>query len=98
MIGHELLCGRRPEDPDDPAPLARELGVPAAVDRVLAAGLARDPARRPADAASFGEALAAALRGQEPSVAEEPGWPTSVVALTALVLLLLGLTAGWLLR
>ncbi len=98
VIGHELLSGRRPEDPDDPAPLADEVGVPPAVDRVLAAGLARDPDQRPADAASFGEALAAALRGEEAPVAPAPGWPTSAVVLTALLLLVLGLAAGWLLR
>jgi serine/threonine-protein kinase len=70
---YEALCGRRAfpgEDAvtvaaaiqhDDPPPFAAALGLPRAVDQVLARGLARRPEARYPSCLAFGEALARAL-------------------------------------
>jgi serine/threonine protein kinase len=84
-----------------PAPLAAELGVAPRLDAVLASALDRDPARRPPDAQTFGQALDAALG--EPSEADSDhgarrGWPVTAVVGVALALLALGTAVGWLLR
>jgi serine/threonine protein kinase len=69
VVTYELLCGRRPypvagmgevldRDPGRrPPPVARELGLPDALDALLGAALAVDPGRRPASAAELGQAL-----------------------------------------
>ena len=87
VVAFELLTGRRPFTADHPAAQARAhvedsvpsasaagTGLPPRVDRVLAAGMAKDPAQRPATAADFLDALEDALDG-EPAPA---GPPTAV--------------------
>ena len=89
VVAFELLTGRRPFTADHPAAQARAhveesvpsasaagTGLPARVDRVLATGMAKDPAERPATAADFIDALEVALDG-EPAAA---GPPTAVTA------------------
>jgi hypothetical protein len=89
VVAFELLTGRRPFTADHPAAQARAhveesvpsasaagTGLPARVDRVLATGMAKDPAERPATAADFMDALEVALDG-EPAPA---GPPTAVTA------------------
>ncbi len=89
VVAFELLTGRRPFTADHPAAQARAhveesvpsasaagTGLPARVDRVLATGMAKDPAERPATAADFMDALEVALDG-EPAAA---GPPTAVTA------------------
>jgi eukaryotic-like serine/threonine-protein kinase len=74
VVAFELLCGRRPFDGGPPAaqllqhaeeapPRASEAapGLPRAVDDVFAAGLAKDPAARPATAGELVDALESAL-------------------------------------
>jgi serine/threonine-protein kinase len=76
VVAFELLTGRRPFTADHPAAQARAHvedsvpsasaagdGLPEAVDRVLRAGMAKDPARRPATAADFLDALEDAIDG-----------------------------------
>ena len=89
VVAFELLTGRRPFTADHPAAQARAhveesvpsasaagTGLPPRVDRVLATGMAKDPAERPATAADFMDALEVALDG-EPVAA---GAPTAVTA------------------
>ncbi|HEX6697206.1 MAG TPA: serine/threonine-protein kinase [Solirubrobacteraceae bacterium] len=89
VVAFELLTGRRPFTADHPAAQARAhveesvpsasaaaTGLPPRVDRVLATGMAKDPAERPATAADFMDALEVALDG-EPIAA---GPPTAVTA------------------
>jgi tetratricopeptide (TPR) repeat protein len=77
VVAFELLTGRRPFAADHPAAQARahvedsvpsasaaDSGLPAGVDGVLRAGMAKDPAQRPATAADFLDALEAALDGE----------------------------------
>jgi serine/threonine-protein kinase len=74
VVAFELLTGRRPFEADHPAAQARAhvaetvpdasavaAGVPPAVDAVLRAGMAKDPARRPSTAGDLLEALEDAL-------------------------------------
>jgi tetratricopeptide (TPR) repeat protein len=75
VVAFELLTGRRPFTADHPAAQARAHvedrvpsasaagGLPARVDRVLSAGMAKDPAQRPASAADLLDALEDALDG-----------------------------------
>jgi len=73
-VAIELLTGRRPFSGEHPAAQARAHveaavpsasgasgGLPTAVDGVMRAGMAKDPARRPATAADFLDALEEAL-------------------------------------
>ena len=89
VVAFELLTGRRPFTADHPAAQARAhveesvpsasaagTGLPPRVDGVLATGMAKDPAERPATAADFMDALEVALDG-EPAAA---GPPTAVTA------------------
>jgi eukaryotic-like serine/threonine-protein kinase len=92
VVAFELLTGRRPFDADHPAAQARAHvedsvpsasaaagGLPPLVDAVLAAGMAKDPARRPATASDFLDALEDALDGEVAPV----GPPTAVTAALA---------------
>src|SRR4051812_7827865 len=89
VVAFELLTGRRPFTADHPAAQARAhveesvpsaraagAGLPPRVDRVLANGMAKDPAERPATASDFMDALEVALDG-EPALG---GPPTAVTA------------------
>jgi eukaryotic-like serine/threonine-protein kinase len=89
VVAFELLTGRRPFAADHPAAQARAHvedsvpsasatggGLPPRVDRVLSAGMAKDPARRPATAADFLDALEDALDGAVAPAAP----PTAVTA------------------
>jgi eukaryotic-like serine/threonine-protein kinase len=89
VVAFELLTGRRPFTADHPAAQARAhveesvpsasaaaSGLPPRVDQVLATGMAKDPAERPATASDFMDALEVALDG-EPAPA---GPPTAVTA------------------
>jgi serine/threonine protein kinase len=76
VVAFELLCGRRPFDGDTPmaqarARLEQEPAAPtgpcAAASDVLAWGLAREPADRPATAAAFVAALEEALDRTQPT-------------------------------
>ena len=90
VVAFELLTGRRPFTADYPAAQARAhveesvpsasaagTGLPPRVDRVLATGMAKDPAERPATASDFMDALELALDGEPAPVA---GPPTAVTA------------------
>src|SRR3954451_4046231 len=80
VVAYELLAGRKPftgelpaaqarQHIESPVPAASEHGnLPAAVDRVLERGLAKDPAARPLTATSFVEDLQGALVNAEPTV------------------------------
>jgi tetratricopeptide (TPR) repeat protein len=89
VVAFELLTGRRPFDADHPAAQARAHvednvpsasaaggGLPAGVDGVLGAGMAKDPAQRPASASDFLDALEDALDGE----VAPAGPPTAVTA------------------
>src|SRR3954453_11965294 len=89
VVPFELLTGRRPFTADHPAAQARAhveesvpsasaagTGLPPRVDQVLATGMAKAPAERPAPASAFMDALEVALDG-EPVPA---GPPTAVTA------------------
>jgi eukaryotic-like serine/threonine-protein kinase len=89
VVAFELLTGRRPFTADHPAAQARAHvedsvpsasatggGLPPRVDRVLSAGMAKDPAQRPASAADFLDALEDALEGE----VAPAGPPTAVTA------------------
>ena len=78
VVAFELLTGRRPFTADHPAAQARAhvedsvpsasaaaTGLPPRVDRVLATGMAKDPAQRPATAADFMDALEDAHRRRD---------------------------------
>jgi eukaryotic-like serine/threonine-protein kinase len=84
VVAFELLTGHRPFAGDHPAAQARahvedrvplasaaDDDVPPAVDRVLQAGMAKEPALRPATASGLVDALETAL--DEDTVAIEPG-------------------------
>jgi serine/threonine protein kinase len=86
VAAFELLAGERPfsaphfsaqarQHIEEPPPAASEIdrSLPPAVDDVLFAGLAKDPAARPASAGEFVTALEDALRGNWPASAR----PTS---------------------
>ncbi len=91
VVAFELLTGRRPFTADHPAAQARAHvedrvpsasaagGLPAEVDRVLAAGMAKDPAQRPATAADFLDGLEDAIDGA-PAPAAAPTAVTAPVA------------------
>jgi eukaryotic-like serine/threonine-protein kinase len=89
VVAFELLTGRRPFTADHPAAQARAhveesvpsaseagTGLPSRVDRVLATGMAKDPADRPASAEDFMDALETALDGD----IAPAGPPTAVTA------------------
>jgi eukaryotic-like serine/threonine-protein kinase len=89
VVAFELLTGRRPFTADHPAAQARAhveesvpsasaagTGLPHRVDQVLATGMAKDPAERPATASAFMDALEVALDGEPAPV----GPPTAVTA------------------
>jgi serine/threonine-protein kinase len=88
VVAFELLTGRRPFTADHPAAQARAHvedrvpsasvagGLPAEVDHVLSAGMAKDPAQRPATAAEFLDDLEDAIDGAPVPVAA----PTAVTA------------------
>jgi hypothetical protein len=80
VAAFELLAGRRPfsaphfsaqarQHIEEPPPAASELDrtLPPAVDEVLFAGLAKDPAARPGSAGEFVAALGDALSGRPPA-------------------------------
>ncbi|MEO7058188.1 MAG: serine/threonine-protein kinase [Lapillicoccus sp.] len=84
-VTHALLTGRPPfpvhsltdvltRDPAlDPVPIAVALGLPRAVDDLLAAALSMDPGRRPDTARAFGDALRRAATTQvDDTVVESP--------------------------
>jgi serine/threonine-protein kinase len=92
VVAFELLTGRRPFTADHPAAQARAhveesvpsasaagTGLPPRVDQVLATGMAKDPAERPATASAFMDALEVALDG-EPVPAGPPTAVTEPVA------------------
>jgi serine/threonine-protein kinase len=88
VVAFELLTGRRPFTADHPAAQARAHvedrvpsasvagGLPAEVDHVLSAGMAKDPAQRPATAAEFLDDLEDAIDGAPVPAAA----PTAVTA------------------
>ena len=89
VVAFELLTGRRPFTADHPAAQARAhvedrvpsasaaaTGLPPRVDRVLATGMAKDPAQRPATAADFMDAIEDAIDGE----IAPAGPPTAVTA------------------
>jgi serine/threonine protein kinase len=89
VVAFELLTGRRPfvaghpaaqarAHVEDSVPSASAAGarLPARVDGVLGAGMAKDPAQRPATAAEFLDALEDALDGE----VVPAGPPTAVTA------------------
>ena len=92
VVAFELLTGRRPFTADHPAAQARAHvedtvpsasaagGLPAEVDRVLRAGMAKEPAERPATAADFLDALEDAIDGAPPPAAAPAAAPTAVTA------------------
>jgi serine/threonine-protein kinase len=95
VVAFELLTGRRPFTADHPAAQARAhveesvpsasaagTGLPPRVDQVLATGMAKDPAERPATASDFMDALEVALDG-EPASAGPPTAVTAPVAAAA---------------
>jgi len=82
VVAYELLTGQRPftaqhpaaqarahVEATVPAASARSTGVPAAVDQVLGAGLAKDPSERPATAAELVDRLEDALGADAEPVA-----------------------------
>jgi hypothetical protein len=88
-VAFELLTGRRPFSGQHPTAQARAHveaavpsasgagdGLPTAVDDVMRAGMAKDPARRPATAADFLDALEEALDGD----VAPAGPPTAITA------------------
>jgi hypothetical protein len=90
VVAFELLTGRRPfggatapaqmrahVEAPVPSASATGRGLPAAVDDVLRAGMAKEPSQRPATTAELVEALSAAAAGPV-HAAPEP--PTAVVA------------------
>jgi serine/threonine protein kinase len=94
VVAFELLTGRRPFTADHPAAQARAhveesvpsasaagTGLPPRVDEVLATGMAKDPADRPATASDFMDALEVALDG-EPVAAGPPTAVTAPIAAT----------------
>jgi eukaryotic-like serine/threonine-protein kinase len=89
VVAFELLTGRRPFQADHPAAQARahveasvpsasaaSAGLPASVDRVLRAGMAKDPAHRPPTASELLDGLEEAI--DEDALATEA--PTAVAA------------------
>jgi eukaryotic-like serine/threonine-protein kinase len=89
VVAFELLTGRRPFTADHPAAQARAhvedsvpsasvvgTGLPPGVDRVLAAGMAKDPAQRPATATRFMDDLEDAIDSE----IAPAGPPTAVTA------------------
>jgi eukaryotic-like serine/threonine-protein kinase len=90
VVAFELLTGRKPFDADHPTAQARAhveadvpsasaaaTGLPAAVDRVLRFGMAKEPARRPSTATDFLDRLEEAL---EHADVAPPEPPTTVAA------------------
>jgi eukaryotic-like serine/threonine-protein kinase len=79
VVAYELLAGRKPFTGDLPAaqarhhietpvpPVSRGTELPATVDRVLARGLAKDPAGRPQTATEFVDDLRGALSDTAPT-------------------------------
>lgn len=114
VVTYELLSGRRPYEvthimaltergDERPAAIARELGLPDAVDEVLAAALSRDPSGRPADAAELGDVLAdlatdagasATLRAPSKNA---PAWAMWAVAIAMVTAFAGAAAATWLL-
>jgi hypothetical protein len=98
VVAFELLTGRRPFDAEgaagmarahaeDPPPSAHAIApdLPAAIDAVLARGLAKDPGERPATATAFVDALRDALGAQAEPRHVEPLAQTAVTAPLAAV-------------
>jgi eukaryotic-like serine/threonine-protein kinase len=90
VVAFELLTGRKPFDADHPTAQARAhveaavpsaseaaTGLPAAVDRVLRFGMAKEPRRRPSTATDFLDRLEEAL---EDADVAPPEPPTTVAA------------------
>jgi serine/threonine protein kinase len=90
VVAFELLTGRKPFDADHPTAQARAhveaavpsaseaaTGLPAAVDRVLRFGMAKEPGRRPSTATDFLDRLEEAL---EDADVAPPEPPTTVAA------------------
>lgn len=116
-VTYALLVGRPPFElasvrevalrTAPPAPVAASLGLPAAVDGLLASALDPDPGRRPASAAAYARLLARAAAGEsveagppprrvEQSPAAAPGrWSGRLVALWAAAAFLLALAATY---
>jgi eukaryotic-like serine/threonine-protein kinase len=88
VVAFELLTGRRPFAADHPAAQARahvEDSVPATglsprLDRVIAEGMAKDPARRPATANDLMDAVEDALDGDFEAAAAAPTAVTAPVS------------------
>jgi len=110
-VTYELLSGRKPFDDASPAsvarraggvrpaPIAAELGVPTAIDDLLARSLDRDPERRPPSAAAFADALTAVVGGGRASLPRlRREWSSRAVAVTAAVLFVVAALVSWLLR
>ncbi len=113
VVGYELISGRRPFTGADletrwaapgaaasppPPPVTTTTGLPAAVDAVLASALQPDPDRRPPDARSFADQLAAAAAPPEPTRGPTRGWSVPAVVLVAVLLFLASAVATWFLR
>jgi eukaryotic-like serine/threonine-protein kinase len=90
VVAFELLTGRRPFDADHPTAQARAhveaavpsasaagTGLPPAVDRVLHAGMAKEPDRRPSTATDLLDRLEEAL---EAGAVAPPEPPTTIAA------------------
>ncbi len=112
-VAFTLLAGRPPFVGDDPLvvlleqaakppPLLSSLrpDLPPALDAILARGLAKDPAVRPASCASLVRELAAAIRGEDavpvraPSPARRQPTRLLVAGVAAVLIFLAGLLAG----
>ncbi len=118
-VTHALLVGRPPFElasvrdvglrTRPPAPVAAALGLPAAVDGLLASALDPDPARRPASAAAYARLLTRAAAGESVEATAVPGrrdavgepargrggWSGRIVALWAVAAFLVALAATY---
>lgn len=115
-VTHALLTGRPPFAlasvkevalrTAPPEPVAASLGLPDAVDGLLASSLDPDPARRPASAAAFARLLDRAAAGEsvqerpllprDRAVPHRPGhWPGRLVVLWAVAAFLLALATTY---
>ena len=92
-ICYEMLTGRLPHNPENPAHLLKlqEAGVklmptalrpalPKAAEAVLLKALSYDAAKRPASARAFGDALALALTPQPPPPRKDKRWLAAAAA------------------
>ncbi len=100
VVAHQMFTGRLPDRARAPVPpIAREVGLPLAVDDVLATATATDPDDRFSSAAQFARALDDAMAGASPPVRvrHRPSrtWPAPAVALWALLLFLVSVAVTW---